>query len=58
MTSITYYTKAIAMNLLARKRCEETIGPNRFDPEPSQPTDSPTVPLRIFRMNFHKRIQV
>jgi hypothetical protein len=49
----TYYTKAIVM-LLARKRCEETIGPLiRFDaPEPSRPGTPPTVRLRIFRMNF------
>ena len=46
----TYYTKASAMNLLARKRCEETIGSD--PPESSSPRTSPTVPLRIFRMDF------
>jgi hypothetical protein len=49
----TYYIKAIVM-LLARGRCEETIGPLiEFDaPEPSRPRTPPTVRLRIFRMNF------
>jgi hypothetical protein len=49
----TYYTKAIDM-LLARGQCEETIGPLiEFEtPEPSNPRTPPTVPLRIFRMNF------
>ena len=49
----TYYTKVIVM-LLARGRCEETIGPLiGFDtPEPSTPRTLPTVLLRTFRMNF------
>jgi hypothetical protein len=50
----SYYAKASAMNLLARKRCEETIEPD--PPESSSPRTSPTVPLRIFRMDFHPNI--
>jgi hypothetical protein len=40
--------------LLARRRCDETIGPLiGFDiPEPSRPRTPPAVRLRIFRMNF------
>jgi hypothetical protein len=49
----TYYNKAAVMNLLARRRCEETLGPlmGLDSPEPSRPQTSPTIPLRI-RMNF------
>ena len=49
----TYYTKAAVMNLLARERCKETIGPliGLDPPDPSRPQTSPIVPLRIFRMN-------
>ena len=53
----TYYTKSIVM-LLARGRCEETIGPliGFDDPEPSRPQTPPTVPLRMLRINFLTKV--